>query len=160
MASSRAGRPVLTQGPSLPPPGATRFRDGLGIAVLVLAAMALLTPLCRAEVQGRVGVLLVLSALLEIAHGFRRATAAGQRAAWVGGGITMAMGFLLIHAPFLAASALVYFLAGWFGLDGLRYLFVTRRRREQARSAWFLAAVGNLLVAALLLTIRGPTLAW
>ena len=61
-------------------------------------------------------LLLALTALIEIAHGFRRATAAGQRAAWVRGGITLAMGILLVHSPYLATSALVLFLAGWFGL--------------------------------------------
>lgn len=143
-------------------PDRAYHRNILGLAVLVFAALALLTPLFRAEVQGRLGVLLVLAGFVEIAHGFRRATAAAQRAAWVGGGITVAMGFLLIHAPFLAASALIYFLAGWFAFDGVRNLFGAIRPPEQGRTtrARLLASVGNLAVAGLLLTVRGPTLAW
>ena len=66
--------------------------------------LALLSPISRIEVQGRVGLLLVLAAVLEIAHGFRRSTAAGQRAAWVGGAITLAMGVLLINAPYFAVD--------------------------------------------------------
>lgn len=140
----------------------TRYRNGLGIAVLLLGLLALLTPLFRGEIPGRVGVLLVLAAVLEIAHGFRRATPASQRSAWTSGGITLLMGVLLINAPSFAASALVIFLAGWFGIDGIRYLFGAFRRRDHKRSTlvWLLAGLGNCLVAGLLLTVHGPTLAW
>jgi hypothetical protein len=72
---------------------------GLGIAALLLAVLALLTPLGRAQVYGRVGLLLVLTASLEIAHGLRRATARGQRSPWFCGLITLGMGLLLINAP-------------------------------------------------------------
>ena len=79
--------------------------------------MAILSPISRIEVQGRVGLLLVLAAGLELRHSLRRSTAAGQRAAWVGGAITLAMGLLLINAPYFASTAIVLFLAGWFGLE-------------------------------------------
>ena len=138
------------------------WRNGLGFLVLLLALLALLAPLSKIEVQGRVGLLLVLAAVVEIAHGFRRSTAAGQRAAWVGGGITFAMGALLIHAPYFAAGALVLFLAGWFGLDGIRYLLGAIRCQDRRRSAWLwtLAGLGNLLIGAALLGVRGHLLAW
>ena len=48
--------------------------------------------------------LLVLAAVLEIAHGCRHSTARGQRSAWFGGAITLAMGLLLINAPYLAVQ--------------------------------------------------------
>ena len=50
-------------------------RRGIVIAALLLAVLALLAPLGRAQVHGRVGLLLVLAAAFEIAHGLRRATA-------------------------------------------------------------------------------------
>lgn len=141
---------------------AARYQNRIAMLVVLLGGLALVTPLFRAEVQGRVGVLLILAAMLEIAHGFRRATVAAQRAAWGSGAITLGMGVLLIHAPYVAASALVYFLAAWFALDGLRYLGGAGRRGRQKWTAlaWTLEGVGNLVVAGLLCTIRGPSLAW
>ena len=110
-----------------------RRRGGIGIAAILLAVLALVTPLGRAQVYGRVGLLLVLAAVLEIAHGFRRSTARGQRSAWFGGTITLAMGLLLINAPYLAVAALWLFLAGSFGLDAVRY-FVGILRRARGGS--------------------------
>jgi uncharacterized membrane protein HdeD (DUF308 family) len=164
MAWSEAAERSQAAGPSPPADrsGGAGYRNGLGILVLILAGLALAAPLFRADVYGRVGVLLVLTAVLEIAHGFRRATLAGQRAAWVGGGITLAMGILLTHAPYLASSALVLFLAGWFGLDGVRHLVAALRRPVEgwSPSARILAGVANVLVAGLLLTVTGSILGW
>ncbi len=102
-------------------------RRGIGIAALLLGVLALLTPIGRAQVYGRVGLLLVLAAGLEIAHGFRRATARGQRSAWFGGAITLGMGVLLINAPYLAVAALGSSWPGRSALDGTRYLLDTLR---------------------------------
>ena len=144
-------------GTALMPRDTARWRNGLGVIALALAVLALLAPLSRIEVQGRVGLLLVLAAVLEVAHGFRRSTAAGQRAAWVGGGITLAMGVLLINAPYFATTALVLFLAGWFGLDGVRRLLGAFRRKDTRRSAWSGSLRGSATswCVAALLVLRG-----
>src|SRR5262249_27335606 len=92
---------------------APQRRRGLGIAALLLAVLALLTPLGRAQVYGRVGLLLVLAASLEIAHGFRRSTERGRRSAWFGGLITLAMGLLLLNRPAFAGAASAALLARW-----------------------------------------------
>jgi uncharacterized membrane protein HdeD (DUF308 family)/3',5'-cyclic AMP phosphodiesterase CpdA len=157
------GEDKKSDGASLPRPDSARWRNALGTIALALSALALLTPLSRIEVQGRVGLLLVFAAMLELAHGFRRSTAAGQRSAWVGGAITLAMGVLLINAPYFASTAIVLFLAAWFGLDGLRYLAGAFQRKDTRRSAlaWVLAGLGNLLVCMGLLVIHGkPMVAW
>ena len=150
-------------GPGPTPRDPAGWRNGLGVVALGLGALALLTPLSRIEVQGRVGLLLVLAAMLELAHGFRRSTEAGRRAAWLGGAITLAMGVLLINAPYFASTAIVLFLAGWFGLDGIRQLAGAFLRRDTRRSAlaWISAGLGNLLVCGALLVLRGRAMvAW
>ena len=150
-------------GPGPTPRDPAGWRNGLGVVALGLGALALLTPLSRIEVQGRVGLLLVLAAVLELAHGFRRSTEAGRRAAWLGGAITLAMGVLLINAPYFASTAIVLFLAGWFGLDGVRQLAGAFLRRDTRRSAlaWISAGLGNLLVCGALLVLRGRAMgAW
>src|SRR5207248_11481328 len=106
---------------------------------------------------------LVLAALLEIAHGFRRSTAEGQRAAWVGGAITLAMGVLLVNAPYFGTAALVLFLAGWFGLDGARHLLgAFRHGKGRSTTVRVLFGLGNLLACAGLLALRGSlaAVAW
>lgn len=134
-------------------------RNGPALAVLVFAALAALTPLLRAEVAGRVGLLLILTAMIELSHGFRRATPASQRAAWIGGGVTLGMGLLLINAPYLAASALLLFLAGWFAMDAVRNLIHAGRYREQ-RLGHVATGLFYLAVAAGLLLARGAPVAW
>src|SRR5262249_52886390 len=73
-------------------------RRGLGIAGL-LSVLAVLTPLGRVQVYGRFGLVLVLAASPEIAHGFRRMTARGRPSAWFGGLITLAIGLRLAGPP-------------------------------------------------------------
>jgi uncharacterized membrane protein HdeD (DUF308 family) len=145
------------------PRDAARWRNGLGAIALALSLLALLTPISRIAVQGRVGLLLVLAAVLELAHGFRRSTAAGQRAEWIGGAITLAMGVLLINASYFTSTAIGLFFAGWFGLDGVRHLVGAFQRKHMHASAlvWVLSGLGNLLVCAALLVFRGQAaVAW
>ncbi|HVJ81423.1 MAG TPA: hypothetical protein VNC50_10175, partial [Planctomycetia bacterium] len=148
---------------SLPPAPAVqaRRRNLLASFVLILAGIAAGTPALRAEVYGRVGFLLSLVAFLEIAHGFRRSTAAGQRAAWIDGAISLAMGLALVNSSVLAASALKIVLAGWCGLDGVRRLVAAFRAGMWRKEvSWALPAFGNLALAALLLGLDGRPLAW
>lgn len=59
-------------------------RNGLGTLVVMLSGVALLAPLRSGDAPGRIGMLLSLAAVIELAHGFRRSTVAGRRAAWSG----------------------------------------------------------------------------
>jgi hypothetical protein len=71
------------------------------------------------------------------------------------------MGALLINAPYLATGALLLFLAGWFGLAGLRRL-AGAFRGDDRRSVGLgiLLGVGDLVIAAALLGVRGPLVPW
>jgi hypothetical protein len=141
---------------------ASRPRRGIGVMLLLLAIAALLTPLGHAPVEGRVGLLLVLAAILEIADGLRRVASSAQRSAWVGGTITLAIGLLLVNSPYVAVAALRLFLAASFGLDAVRYLADTVRRARTRRISriGIIACVGNLVAAAAILGLRGKAMPW
>ncbi len=140
-----------------------RRQRGLAIAAYVLAALALLAPvMAQTTVLERVGVLMAVAALLEIAQGFRRTTHESQRAAWLEGGITLGMGVLLVNAPWLAGGALIIFLAGWFGLDAGRRGLEAVRRLAAGRpaSTEIAGAIGNLAVAVVLLVLGDRAAGW
>jgi uncharacterized membrane protein HdeD (DUF308 family)/3',5'-cyclic AMP phosphodiesterase CpdA len=122
---------------------------GLGLVVLTVAALAGLSPLFAGEGMAQFLALLLLgTGVLEVWHGFRRSAAAGQRAAWTGGAITMAMGLLVQNAAALAATGVVVLLAGWFALDAVRYVLRGLKGDYAGRTSdWVLPALGNLLVA-------------
>jgi uncharacterized membrane protein HdeD (DUF308 family)/3',5'-cyclic AMP phosphodiesterase CpdA len=137
-------------------------RNWIGILTAVLSLLALLTPLVAEEVQGRVGLLLIVTALLEISHGFRRRTASRQRAAIGSGAITLAMGLLLVNSPLLATTALLLFWAGWFAIDGVRHLLRSLRAKETGvgRRVELLSGAGNLVMCVVLFLMRGQAAAW
>lgn len=143
--------------------GSARRRVGLATAAFVLAPLALLSPwMARTAPIERVGVLLAVAAALEAAHGFRRTTADAQRSAWVNGAVTLAMGVLLINAPWLAGAAIVFLLAGWFILDGLRYAVRTVRAVQSGGAVrdTLLPALGNVSVAVGLILLGDRGAAW
>src|SRR5262245_33585543 len=121
--------------------------------VATMAVAAFLSPLyARDGAPSLVGLLLVWTGMLEAWQGFRRTTLPGQRAAWVGGAITIAMGVLVSNAAALAATGITVLLAGWFALDGLRHLWRGLRGDYAARAAaWLLPGLGNLAAVAVLL---------
>ena len=69
-----------------------RHIRGVGIALFILAALALITPLASQTATARVGMLLVAAGLLEVYDGFRRARDADARAAWSNGASTLLIG--------------------------------------------------------------------
>ncbi|HVJ87823.1 MAG TPA: metallophosphoesterase [Caulifigura sp.] len=140
----------------------TWARDAFALIAVGLAVLTLVTPLLAAEPARRIGVFLVMAAFLEAVHGLRRATAAGQQEAWSGAFITLCMGLLLFTSPFLASSALVLFLSGWFALAAVRSLTAAWRGGGPQRSAggFVLRAAIDLAAAAALLLFRGTFLEW
>lgn len=115
----------------------------------VLAAFAIVAPLMHGDSESRIGFLLVVTALLEMTHGFRRADYEDQKSAWSGGAISLGLGFLLLGAPLFASQALRLFLAGWYGLEGVRYLFSAVRGTFPTgyRSRTILLGVMNSVIA-------------
>lgn len=141
----------------------TRQRNVLGLMTVGLGMLTLLAPLGHEEVVGaRAGLFLIFTAIIEFAHGFRRIRRNEQRSAWISSAITLAMGAMLINAPFIASKALVLFFAGWFGLDGIRYLvkFFRGNQPEQGRLYCMAAMIGNLLVFGGLLIFRDMAMSW
>jgi Calcineurin-like phosphoesterase len=149
----------------LGPPGQTgpehARQIGLNTAVVLLALLAAAAPLFAGPATPTlVGLALVAGACLELAHGVRRSTAEGRRAAWIGGAITLAMGVVVLQAGDLAGRALVLLLAGWLGVDALRYAVGRGVPPGPALRTRVLPALGYALLAGLLLLVRGPAVRW
>lgn len=136
-------------------------RRALSMFVLLLAVMAAAAPLGQADVPARVGVLLVAAAMVEIVHGSRRSTAAGQRLAWAHGAGSLALGVVLINAPLMAASALLLLLAGGMAFEGGSMLVdAVRRRGKRSFVANVVAGCGYIAVAVILVWLGRHAVDW
>jgi uncharacterized membrane protein HdeD (DUF308 family) len=99
-----------------------RQQHALGVAALLLGVLTLIVPLWpEFAPEWRIGGLLVLAAVIEIFHSFRRSSASSRQAGWFGAAITLAMGLLLMSLPVLASKAMTLLIAVWFAVDGVRY---------------------------------------
>ena len=135
--------------------------SGLGAAVMLLAALAAVAPLFAGPATPTVvGLALLVGACLELAHGVRRSTAEGRRAAWIGGAITLVMGVLVLQAGDLAGRAILLLLALWFGVDALRHAVGGAAGSGPGLRARALPALGYGLLAVVLLLIRGAVVQW
>jgi uncharacterized membrane protein HdeD (DUF308 family) len=135
----------------------------MALLIITFGLLALLAPLGHEEILGgRVGVLLVLTAIVEFAHGFRRAEAKAQRSAWVSSLITLVMGLLLANSPLIASNALLILIAAWFGLDAIRHVghLLRRRERDMGFTYTVAAALGNAAVCIGLILFRLQALEW
>ncbi len=140
-----------------------RQRQWMAMFCAALALLAVLAPwMARTASVERVGVLLAIAAVVEITHGFRRSAAGAQRSAWFNGLVTLAMGILLVNAPWVAGAALVLLLAGWFFFDSVRHFAGAARGLRQGTPvrAFVLPGLGNLAVALGLLVLPKRGAAW
>jgi uncharacterized membrane protein HdeD (DUF308 family) len=136
-------------------------RTGLGAAVLLLAGIVAVTPLFAGPATPTiVGLALLIGACLELAHSFRRSSAQDRHAAWIDGAITIAMGVLVLNAGDLVGRAIVFLLAGWLGLDALRYAVGRAAGAGLSLRVRLVYALGYGLLAVLLLLIRGAATGW
>ncbi|MGH7357577.1 MAG: metallophosphoesterase [Candidatus Rokuibacteriota bacterium] len=147
-----------------PAQAAARERFGLGTVTLLLAGLAAVTPLRAGETPLKlVGALLALAGMLEILHSVRRVSPESRRSASRSGGFTLAMGVLVLSAPALVGSGLVFLLGVFFLVDGLRQLsavWMARRRGQAVRRA-ALAAAGNLAAATVVFVLwNSAATAW
>ena len=128
-------------------------RIGLGTVVFVFAVICLAAPfLAPASSNELVGFLLTLGGSLEVMHSFRLLGERHRRAGYFAGAMTVGMGILVLGAPMLVASALVFFLAFGFLADGIQQLYnIPGKKREgQSTLKAFLPVAGNFLMAGLL----------
>jgi len=130
----------------------TRLLAGV---LFVLGGLAVLAPLLAgANAASRVGLLLIVAALIELFHGFRRSSEEGRKAAWQSGAVTILMGILVLNNNSLIFSAFLLFLGGWFAFDAVRYVVRGFREERSSRGAlvtWVLPALGNAAVALFIL---------
>ena len=69
----------------------------LAAVLVVLGGLAILAPLMAgANAESRVGLVLIVAAVIELYHGFRRSSDGGRRAAWQSGAVTVLMGILIL----------------------------------------------------------------
>lgn len=131
-------------------------------ATASMAALAAAAPLTHGDAAARVGFLLVMTALLEMTHGFRRVSYDQQKSAWGSVAVSLALGILLTNSPLFAEEALRLFLAAWFGLDGIRGLVAAIREKNAAgfRASTLLFALLNLLIAMLMFRLGEKWLMW
>jgi uncharacterized membrane protein HdeD (DUF308 family) len=131
---------------------------GVGVALFVLAAVALITPIASETAMARVGMLLLVAGVLEGYDGFRRARDADARAAWFNGASTLLIGVLVLNSTTIVAGVLIALLAAWFLLDAGRYgwrgVRAIRRGRPLPPRTWVLPLVANLGVAIVILVLR------
>jgi 3',5'-cyclic AMP phosphodiesterase CpdA len=121
----------------------------------MLAAIAFVAPFGEADVPARVGVLLILAAMIEIVHGSRRAAPGALRQASIHGLASILLGVFLINAPLLAGSALLLLLAGGLLSEGVGLLFDAVRRRGSRSFVSRIVGGGVYVIAAVLLVVLG-----
>jgi uncharacterized membrane protein HdeD (DUF308 family) len=142
------------------PDGRSPAFAALPAVTALLGVLALAAPLRDAEhPEFRVGALVALVGLLELLHAARRADAAATRRGFTSGALTLLMALLLINAPYLAGAAIILLLAAAFGIDAAGSAIAAwRATTARTRRLSGLAAIGNLVVLGLLLTLRNS--AW
>ncbi len=132
------------------------------ILVFALALQAFFAPLRTVPVGSYIGVPLLLSGVLLILQGFRRAYNQERRSAWFSGFITLLIAFLYINADYLRGTALMKIAALLFGIDGMYQLFLVLRNRKMSRP-WVRPALmfaGNMLVMIGIFMVKGKSVEW
>jgi uncharacterized membrane protein HdeD (DUF308 family)/3',5'-cyclic AMP phosphodiesterase CpdA len=136
----------------------------LAAALFGLAAVALIAPLVAGtNVESRVGLLLILGAITELYHGFRRSSDEARKGAWQSAAVTILMGFLILNNDSLIFSAFLLFLGSWFLFDAVRYVFWGQSSTTGAMGSlftWILPALGNAAVAVFIFATYRSATSW
>jgi uncharacterized membrane protein HdeD (DUF308 family)/3',5'-cyclic AMP phosphodiesterase CpdA len=145
----------MATGEQQAPPGIEKRTRLLAAVLCALGGLAILAPLMAGtNAESRVGLLLILAAVSELYHGFRRSSEEGRKAAWQSGAVTVLMGILVLNSDTLIFSAFLLFLGSWFAFDAARYIVRGFGKKALPRGAlftWVLPALGNAAVAIFIL---------
>jgi len=104
----------------------------------------------------------VMTAMLEMTHGFRRVDYAQQKSAWASGAVSLGLGVLLVNSPLFATEALRLLLAAWFGLDAVRGVLavIQGTSADGFRFRTLVFAGLNLLIAVIMFRLNEQWLIW
>lgn len=107
------------------------------------------------EVENGLGWLCIIAGLLEMYHGFRRATEELRSMAWKSGAKSILMGLFLVNAALFIDSALALFVAGTFLWEIFNYLRAAKEQTDPYEKKKNLyAAIGNALVIAVMFVLK------
>ena len=129
------------------------------IFALVLAIMSVVALFVAfqpdREVENGLGWLCIIAGLLEMYHGFRRATEELRSMAWKSGAKSILMGLFLVNAALFIDSALALFVAGTFLWEIFNYLRAAKEQTDpQEKKKNLYAAIGNALVIAVMFVLQ------
>ena len=128
----------------------------LAAVVFILGFLAFLSAFGNdQEVEPHLGGLLIWAAIIEIFHGFKRASPDQRKMAWKSAAISLFIGILLINAPLLISSALAIFIGISFLVDAVNYIRHALQESDPAkRTKDWLAAGGNIAVVLIMLVFQ------
>ncbi|MFN9782242.1 MAG: hypothetical protein ACK54A_03295, partial [Sphingobacteriales bacterium] len=129
------------------------------IFALVLAIMSVVALFVAfrpdREVENGLGWLCIIAGLLEMYHGFRRATEELRSLAWKSGAKSILMGLFLVNAALFIDSALALFVAGTFLWEIFNYLRAAKEQTDPyEKKKNLFAAIGNALVIAVMFVLQ------
>lgn len=129
---------------------------------LLLAILVLIAPFFEGNDRGRLGVLLVIAALLELTHGFRCLHTVDQRTAWKSAAISLFVGLVLYSAGWLAIKALRWILAFAFAIDAVSEIAAHQKlnRDSGTKHGSLMVAVCWFLFAGIILWLADIWLTW
>jgi len=129
------------------------------IFALVLAIMSVVALFVAfrpdREVENGLGWLCIIAGLLEMYHGFQRATEELRSMAWKSGAKSILMGLFLVNAALFIDSALALFVAGTFLWEIFNYLRAAKEQTDPyEKKKNLFAAIGNALVIAVMFVLQ------
>ncbi len=148
---------------SILPKGSPRRQQWLfALLCFYFAFLAFKAPTQHVLVSKYVGGWLLLTAVLVFVQAFQRAAAADRNSARISALITFLIGLLYVSAAWLRDTAIIWFVAVFFLIDGIYRAQLYRKHRLETKGAirHLLAALADVFVALGIFFFRGESLQW
>jgi uncharacterized membrane protein HdeD (DUF308 family) len=125
----------------------------VGIALIVMGAIAILAPLVTAVAIGIwVGACILLAGMFRLTYAFQGEAGRARTHGLLSGGIAVLCGVIMVLDPLLSLGVLSILLIVWLGMDGLTKVMAAMQCRPEAGWGWTLfSGALSILIAVLLL---------